>query len=487
MTLPGVFLSTRESAPSRTNPTDSGAWFVAGMTDRGDHTIAQLITSLTQFEELYGGSVSYGYTWDALDVFFREGGARAYVGRVVGPDPEFASAVLYDQADSAPSDVALDVTAVSVGDWANSLNVSVLAGDAVGEFKIQVTHDDDGTLETSPSLATRADAVAWAAASSDYISIALGVSNEDPRTQGPTSLAGGDDDRSNATDAEWVAALDLFGVDLGNGQVSMPGRTTDQAHQDLLEHATAKNRTALLDLTDDADESVLIASADAMTDLGEISRYGGAFAPWAIVPGIAPGTTRTVPYSAVQAGIIARNDGAGITPNQPSAGDLGISRYAVGLTQSYTDAQRESLNDAGVNISLIKSGLIKTYGYRTLTDAINDADWIGLANVRLLQEIKARANAIGEGYVFRQIDGRNITISQFGGELRSMLKTYWEANALYGATQQDAFLVDVGATVNTPATIAQNELRAVLAVKMSPFGEVVRIEIVKVRIEDSLV
>ena len=46
---------------------------------------------LEQFRSTFGGRVSYGYLYDALDVFFREGGSEAWVSRVVGPNPVTAT------------------------------------------------------------------------------------------------------------------------------------------------------------------------------------------------------------------------------------------------------------------------------------------------------------------------------------------------------------------------------------------------------------
>ena len=44
------------------------------------------------------------------------------------------------------------------------------------------------------------------------------------------------------------------------------------------------------------------------------------------------------------------------------------------------------------------------------------------------------------------------------------------------------YQVDVGSNVNTPQTLANNELRAVLSVRISPLGALVTLTIVKVGI-----
>jgi hypothetical protein len=84
------------------------------------------------------------------------------------------------------------------------------------------------------------------------------------------------------------------------------------------------------------------------------------------------------------------------------------------------------------------------------------------------------------------MDGRGKKIAQFGSELAVMLGGFYDAGALYGETAADAFQVDVGSSVNTPTTIANGELHAVLKVRMSPFAELVVIEIVRVALTEAI-
>jgi len=271
--------------------------------------------------------------------------------------------------------------------------------------------------------------------------------------------------------------LDALPKALGPGQIFATGAAGWAAHDELLAHAGTNNRIALLD----PDPADLTAAGLETLATGLASdpnaRYAALFAPAAIVPGVAGGTTRTVLYSAVEAGIMARNSAAQ-SPNVPAAGVNGLSRFAIDLAATYTDAEREALNTAGVNIARNIYGQVETYGYRTL--APESTGWLSLGNARLNMEIVAKAEAVGERFVFTQIDGRRVRIGQFGAELSSMLVPYYEAGSLYGASAQEAFYVDVGPAVNTDESIANGELHAVIGVRMSPFAEYVVIEIVKV-------
>lgn len=491
MSRPGTTLTRSESPPSRSAPTATGPAFLVGLTGKGTAADARdSVKSLSEFVTRFGARSYAPYLYDVVDIFFKEGGDECFISRVFGPTPVTASGNLLDQSGStAPGDVALVATAKSPGSYANTLNVAVIAGDAGGEFKIVVTDDTDTTInETSPSLVDRDAAVAWALASSEYILLTLGASNEDPRVQTAVSLAGGDDDRANATDATWLAAADRFTADLGPGQICFPGMTTAARHAQVLNHGQTYDRAAVLDAPDTATKATLLALNAGITAANaNAKRFGGVFEGWQYVPGITAGTTRTVPPSAIVLGVIARNDGKGISPNQPSAGILGESLMSLGRVQAaWSDSDREALNEAGINVLKEVYGGVRIYGYRTLTSPTTDATWLNFASVRLFMAITAKANEIAERFVFREIDGQGLTISEFGGALTAMLLQYWESGSLYGATPEEAFFVDVGSSVNTEESIAAGYLKASIRLTTSEFAEEVVIDLVKTRIGEAV-
>jgi hypothetical protein len=291
--------------------------------------------------------------------------------------------------------------------------------------------------------------------------------------------------RTNAgAAADIPAALAALTKAYGPGQIFVPGASgvLSTTHDALIAHAAENNRIALLDTDPDATAIELTTLGGTLSDDAN-ARYAALFAPAAIVPGLTSADTRTVPYSALEAGIMSRN-AAAFTPNVPAAGINGISRFATDLTATFTDAEREDLNDAGVDVARLVYGQVETYGYRTLAPV--DSGWSNLGNARLNMEIVAKAEAIGERYMFAQLDGRGIKISQFGAELSGMLVPYYDAGSLYGESAHDAFFVDVGPAVNTAETIANGELHAVVGARMSPFAEFVVIEIVKVATDQPL-
>lgn len=287
---------------------------------------------------------------------------------------------------------------------------------------------------------------------------------------------------NSSSQADVQAALDLLDVGKGPGQVAVPGITTQAIHSAVLAHCQSHNRVALLDVAAGATKSAMLAQATALASDANAS-YGALFGPSCEIPGIAGGTTRQAGWAGIEAGIIARND-ATMNPDIAAAGDNGVSAFALSLDGSFADQDYEDLNDGSVCMARNKYGRIECYGFRSLS---TDPDWVQFGFARLRMAIQAQAEAIGEAYVFSQIDGRGVTLSKFAGDLSAMLAGFYQAGALYGDTAGEAFQVKVGPPINTDETIANGELHAELLVKMSPFAELVVIQIVKVAITQQLV
>ena len=84
--MPGVDITTiTRTGPVAQNLAPSGQLFMAGMAERGSTTAPVLIRGLADFVAKFGQRVSYSHLYDNIATFFEEGGAQAYVIRVVGP------------------------------------------------------------------------------------------------------------------------------------------------------------------------------------------------------------------------------------------------------------------------------------------------------------------------------------------------------------------------------------------------------------------
>lgn len=487
MPRPGVTLETREFPAAVSAPTDIGTGFMVGITQAGPAipTVQDAVHNMTEFVNKWmpsGRAFAAGtLMYDDADGFFNEGGYALYVGRVTG-----AAALPADVGIPGVGGDVFTARAVGVGDYANGWLIVVEDNTddpaiAVGSFRFRVTRADGSLLEVSPIFANKIDAINWAA-TAKHMRLEDDIAPAPP-TGGSYALAGGTLDLAGVDNDQWAAAFDGLTSDLGTGQIAAPGATSDPIHQLLADHGLMYNRIPIPDYPDSGEPAVLHASQGQITDsTGKRSRFSGGFTPW-----IRISNNRLVPPSGLVMGAIARNDALGLNPNEPTAGANGILRSALGLSQVFTDAQREDLNADGINVIRKQYEQIKIYGYRTTADPVTDKRWLSLGNSRLHRLVMAQAAVIGERFVLRQIDGKGILLSQFAGALSSEIcMPLYDVGALYGNTPLEAYSVNVGPTINTQETLEADEIHAVITLRMSPFGEEVVIEVVKLLVTEEV-
>lgn len=485
MTRPGVEVVMRSAPVARSAPTDTGVAFIPGIAERGRTDEAVLVNNMAEFVKHFGDRITTGLLYDSVDVAFRSGVSKVYAGRVVGDGSTKDTLVVND--DAAASSMAVD----SIGEGDSGFTAQVTAGVQDIAKRILTVRDADGKMLTqSPELSVPTDFVAW---SSDdlYIRVrALGAGV--PAVTAETALAGGAVTVPN--DVDKSAALPvLFPKALGPGQIMYPGATTTAMHVALLNYAKATNRVALIDMPDTPDAATVLAEMDAVrisVDKEEQAETFGLFlAPWVIVSGVTSGSTRAVPPSPVVAGLIALSDARYGNPNIPAAGANGEAVTVLGLSQpAWSDEDRTALNDAGVAVIKDVYGGFRLYGYRTGADQSDlvSAAWDSFAAARLRMAITNDLEVLGEEFLFAQLDGRGLKIAEFHGAITGILQRYWGLGALYGASASDAFIVDTGPTVNTPETIQNRELRALIGIRTSPFNEFSYFEVNKQAITEVL-
>lgn len=489
MSLPDTVIEGRDLAPSQAAPTDIGVAHVVLLTDRGP-VVPTDVTGLQDLVNKFGPKQTWSGHYDGADVFFRERGYRLRVSRAVGPAATYASTDLLDAAAAASLHV---VDKVGPGVSGVTLDLIDNATDAVlvpvaGHFHIKVRYNGD-VVEDSGDLATRADAVAWSAGSR-YTALTLGVSTNVPAPVSAKALTAGVDDHASVTTTQLQAALDRFDIDLGPGQVAIPGYTTDVVHDMLAAHGKTNNRVPVYDLPDTANDATLRASAahirslkQSASDLGG-SDKGGCFVPWDTCGG-AGGTVRVVPTSWRQMATMARNDADGLSPNQPAAGKYGAAEYVTGLSQpAWTKAQRQALNEAGVNVSILKYGRVMTYGFRTPVDQVVDKKWSMLSNARLEMAVRALFKVEEDAFQFSELDGFRRNIARFVSALDGVLLRFQQIGSLKGATPYESYRVT--GDVNTDTTMSNGELRAEAVIRISPFNERTIIGLARVPSEEAI-
>lgn len=475
------------SPQSTTPPYDTSNAFLVGLADWGPANTPVTITSLAQTIATVGPRSATNTTiYDSLDVFFREAATAttAFFSRVVGPAASAASLVLTDSNSSA----ALTVAAVYPGNYGNNINVAVT--NASGAFTITLTDTYGTALATSPAFTTRAGAVSW---TNSYVTIHAYVGSSLPATIGATPMTGGTDDRAHVGLTQYTTALNSFSYNLGPGQLLAPGVTNTTVSGIWTAIGTAAstyNRVGICDMDDGQSAGTIVADIGSQFNslsVGPLGFWAGNLA----APGVAPGTTRSIPPSPVIAALCSRVDSTG-NPNLPGAGGnfplvycTGPATQVSGFNETYSGSDRSTINNAGVNTFSNRFGTYENYGFVSSVLPTTDVTFWQFNHFRLRMAIGAESNAIGETFVFSQLDGAGTDILSFNHQLQSMLGGFLAAGALFGTqpgTPTAAFSVDTGPTVNTPQTMQAGQLNANLYVRMSPYAQLVTIEITTVPI-----
>ncbi|MGZ4530807.1 MAG: phage tail sheath subtilisin-like domain-containing protein [Mycobacteriaceae bacterium] len=428
---------------------------------------------------MYGQRGTNPLLSDSVETYFREGGSQVVTARVVGPGAVYASVNLLDSGSAA----SCTVKAIGPGAYANGYKIVVAT--VTGGYTITIEDSSSNVLEESNLLVTLSDAVNYGVTSS-YVTITATGTNRP--ASGTFTLASGADDISSVTTTQYQAALALFTRDFGPGQVSVPGVTTSAVLTALAQHAQSLGRVAYGDLPDATSAATLEGDASPITALGVTARTCALWTPWVDIAPVAGSTgLRAVPPSAFAAGRAAANDAATGNPNLAAAGVRGILTTPVQLHATFSDADREALNTAGINVIRPMARSFRIYGNVTAVNRLADPLYFMLSNARLDMAIQAQANAIQEEYMFSQIDGAGNDAASFGNELVNMMTEWLTLGALFvGVNGTPAFTVDSGSDVNTSTTESQGELLATIAYVRSPGAEQVNLNIVRASVAQGL-
>lgn len=473
--MPGVdVILESESAPA-SSPTDTSKLFAVGALERGSVTEPVIVHSPQEFKRRCGNPVPGSFLATSAEEFFKEGGETLILGRSLGSAAATASLNLLGSA-AGPSLIA---KAASPGEYGDKLEVEVTKAEG-SDFNILVK-ESDVLVEEYSNLKTRAAAVELneqreAAGANPAVIISLGSEVDNPVVVSAAKLAGGSNGPA-LKDEDHIEALELFDEDLGMGQVAAPGITTLAVQEAILAHGEEFNRTPYVDFpaqaageTLSAYQGVLESARAALKNLLGGRRSAG-FSSWVRIPGKAPNTTVLCPYSAVQAGINARNDATADPPpvNRASAGDEGVTQNVVSLVSVFKRQERDELNEVGVTpIRLMPDGTIETYGVPTFANPETDPAWEQITAARLFMLVIGEGTALLEKAVLKEIDPHGLLFGKVKADLQNFLERL--GNQIFN---NPAEAVNVGSTVNTAETIRKREVIAEVAVKPTKAAEVV--------------
>ena len=477
MAAPGTYTEVVTARPASPAPVDTGQACAAMLTERGP-VVPTLIQSFDDFSTIFGADTSYTNAATHAEGFFRIGGRRMWVRRMTGATPVKASITLNGSGATA----SVKFTANDFGAYANDYRIAVIAPLVAG-VRVQLSSASGAfpTL-TSPDLADKAAVLAYTGFSAYGAWTSAGAGTI-PVVVAAAALTGGTDDNGTVDDTIRAAAL-LSLTGRGPSQFMLPGDTRSAAAV-LLRAVVIANPTRGIGIFDGPDDTVgaAAAAAAACGDLPQVAMYW----PWMTVPPlVAGGAARSLPPSIAVAAVMARQDRLTGNPNRPAAGDRGIIPWVTGVNTEPTDAERDTLNTAGVNVLHRRdptSSTIRVFGIRTLANPATEALFLQAANVRLDGAILGEGKAICEPYALEQWDSNGVQATNLANQLTAMLGRWMDLGALYALIDQDTgeVLDPRGYIVHTPTITVVSGVGRVVApieIRRSPAAEMVTLQLI---------
>ncbi|WP_336364712.1 phage tail sheath family protein [Halalkalicoccus salilacus] len=487
---PGVYMEEVESGAKPIAGVSTSTAGFLGRTERGPVT-PQFITSFSGFERTFGGFELYQsgealagtYLAYAVDGFFRNGGSRCYVGRILANDAETATLTVDDKAK---------FDAVGPGAWGNAIAVSIenaARHDQNSElFRVTVEYWTVKTGEDPATVMDDRDAdkeevynnLSPVETDTDYyenringVSDLVEVTRLDagrPTNEGRTRLEDGNDgatvDRTAYAGEETpktttlpsgeerieiertgfvgFKAIDDISIVCAPDENSVAGLRDEVLNH--CQHADLKDRFAILQAPQDFDLQTLPGPPGNLD-----SDYAAYYVPWVRVLDPMTNLGKLVPPGGHIAGIYARTDTERGVHKAPANE---VVRGITELQFDITKGQQDVLNPKGVNcIRSFPGRGIRVWGARTTS---SNALWRYVSVRRLFLYIEESIDEGTQWVVFEPNDEK--LWARVRQSVSNFLTTTWRDGALMGTTPEEAFYVRCDRTTMTDDDIAQGKL-----------------------------
>jgi phage tail sheath protein FI len=462
-----------------------------GWAPKGPTTEAMPVTSMLDFEVLYGGLTQAGgvpnYLGYAVNQFFDNGGTQAYVVRVVW-DGSLASSVSPAPAVCTTARAVVGGTlalfAANPGQWANSLVVAVSLQEA-GGFTMQIQDSSGDVLEEFSSLSVEPTSPRYVVEMIDQGSQCVtfvdpahpqaGVPAPGlplPTGPGGVALAGGADgevlvpggngDFERALGAGTSVGLGLHLLDpvRSVSLLCVPGETDGAMVRQLQAYCAGRRAFLLVDCPPTATLAGLGASGpvgtgQSPTVIGPDAANAAYYFPWVLAPDpLANQAPASFPPSGFVAGIYASTD-SNLGVWKAPAGAGALLQGIVGLQQNATDQESAQLSSLAINClrSLEVYGDV-VWGARTLQGADTAASQWKYISIRRFVLFLESSLITGTQWVVFEPNAEplwaaiRLTVVAF-------LQGLFLQGAFQGATPSQAYFVKCDADNNPPISTAQ--------------------------------
>ena len=478
---PGVYIEEISIGAKPIEGVSTSTAGFLGQTERGPLDL-RLITGFGQFQQLYGGYIDGSYLAYAVDGFFRNGGQRCYVGRIVASETSIAIAEL-----KVGSSSIIKVSALGPGYWGSRIAIKVEDASLTRQeevintllFKITVAYWsgmppelddklDDNTGKLTDEKAKTAtilevyDNLSPIQTSSDYyLNRINGISNLVTIERVVAGRPGIMDYFLKFEGSQNKVTLDDY---IG---ITDPGKRTGLAaleERDDISIVCIPDENDIPELTSELvnhcelmkDRFAICQASQSAGSISSLfppmdSKYAAFYYPWITIIDPATNINKLIPPGGHIAGVYARSDSERGVHKAPANEVL---RGAVDLQINLTKGEQDVLNPRGVNCirSFVGRG-IRIWGARTCS---TDTLW-KYVNVRRLFIFLEKSIERGTQWVVFEPNDEKLwarvkqTINQF-------LTTVWRSGALMGSTQDEAFFVKCDRTTMTQDDIDNGRL-----------------------------
>lgn len=476
-TLPSsVYIEEHPLGPPTIEGVSTSMAGMLGLTERGPET-PQLVTSMRDFQRLYGYFIAESYLANAISGFFENGGRQCFVSRIVGAGATAASLTsgkytwLACGRGAWGNRVRVKIDAATSATTANRLfRVSVLyfrnppadkdfvdptiprpADPGKKPFTqpdvLEVFDNLTHLPEASNNVATKINA------NSKLVRVLSGAATARPKNQAFTALAHGFDGAA-VTPADFAGEIGTIGGQevLGRGRGLAALATINEISLLLAPDEVRPGLAPVTDLVLDQCEQLrdrfgLVSALEAPGALNLLaphreSSYGAFYFPWIQIYDATDATRRMIPPTGHIAGIFARVDRERGVHKAPANESL---RGVLGLQVAITQAEQDILNPKGVNVVRAFPGLgIRVWGARTMA---SDPLW-KYVNVRRLTIFIEQSIDEGTKWVVFEPNGEALW-ANIRQSISSFLMNLWLTGALQGVRSDEAFFVRCDRTTMT--------------------------------------
>lgn len=497
--LPGVIALVNTSQVARAaerQPTST--FFAVGYSPWGPVGVPTIVTSWDDYVRQFGGFDANSLMDDSVYGFFNHfGGTQSVISRVVGAAAAKATKTINDRAVTPLPTLKADALYPSP----YTIKVTVEAGTTANTVKLTFRCVELNRKEVFDNIKMDADSMAIindVRTGSKLVRVtnlgsATAAPNNLPALTAETNLTGGTDDVGGISASDYIGTDDGAGtktgltaftdLELGTGQVAIPGITTTPVHAALVAHAEAYKRIALLDPPFGSDKAA-VAGIRAL-----YGSYRAVLAwPWVqVLDYSGSGLMKYVAPSAFIAGACAQADRTVGTHrsigNTSIPAALDVERYSTTQPQ-VDDNAHEYLNARDVVVIRPFPGEgVKIYGDRVLTA---DPRVTALHEARLLN-LFYHSGRQGYRYaVFQTIDAQGKFFRDLVATGVNFLQPFYEVGALYGETPEEAFSVVADTSNNPRSEIDAGRVHVRWGVRFSQRGEQIFLNIENVRLFQNL-